>query len=125
MTRWLVGAAGVLPLLLVAADPGNADEKPELTINEIMVQAHLKPMNRSTRNNLDSRVIDGKASDKEKKQLVDLYEALARAKPPMARASRRRRRSSGCTRRRDGRWSAARGRMWPGTRRCAWSRSPG
>jgi hypothetical protein len=56
--------------------------EPELTINQIMVQAHLTPMNRGTRNNLDSKVIDGKATDEEKQQLLDLYQRLSRARPP-------------------------------------------
>jgi hypothetical protein len=54
----------------------------QLTINEIMVKAHLKPQNRSTRNNLDSKVIDGKATAAEQQELLMLYTALANLKPP-------------------------------------------
>jgi RNA polymerase sigma factor (sigma-70 family) len=53
-----------------------------LSISEIMVKAHLKPQNRSTRNNLDSKVIDGKATAAEHQHLLMLYTALANSKPP-------------------------------------------
>jgi RNA polymerase sigma factor (sigma-70 family) len=53
-----------------------------LSINEIMVKAHLKPQNRSTRNNLDSKVIDGKATAAEQQELLMLYTALSSSKPP-------------------------------------------
>jgi RNA polymerase sigma factor (sigma-70 family) len=56
--------------------------KAELSIPEIMVMAHLKPQNRSTRNNLDSRVIDGKATAAEQQELLLLYTALSKLKPP-------------------------------------------
>jgi hypothetical protein len=52
------------------------------SINEIMVRAHLKPQNRSTRNNLDSKVIDGKATAAERQELLLLYTALSSMKPP-------------------------------------------
>jgi len=53
-----------------------------LGINEIMGKAHLKPQNRSTRNNLDSKVIDGKATAAERQELLMLYTALSGMKPP-------------------------------------------
>jgi RNA polymerase sigma factor (sigma-70 family) len=56
--------------------------KAELSIKEIMEKAHLKPQNRSTRNNLDSKVIDGKASAAEQQDLLLLYTALSTLKPP-------------------------------------------
>jgi hypothetical protein len=56
--------------------------KAELSISEIMVMAHLKPHNRSSRNNLDSKVIDGKATAAEQQELLMLYTALSNLKPP-------------------------------------------
>ena len=69
-------------LLLAANSQGQPPEKAELSISEIMVKAHLKPQNRSTRNNLDSRVIDGKATAAEQQELLLLYTALSNLKPP-------------------------------------------
>ncbi len=52
-----------------------ADDKPKYTIEEIMEKAHKgKP-------SLWKKVVDGKASDDEKKQLLGLYEDLAKNKP--------------------------------------------
>jgi hypothetical protein len=82
MVRWLFAAVAVTALLLGASAGDNPPEKPRRTINEIMVEAHLRPMNRSTRNNLDCKVIDGKAADAEKEQLLELYTALSQATPP-------------------------------------------
>jgi hypothetical protein len=71
--------------LLAAARP---DEKPPerpnglSEINWIMKRAHLTPQNRGTHNNLDNKVLDGKATEAEKKELLELYTALAKAKPP-------------------------------------------
>ena len=70
---------------LVGARPDDkAPEKPGglSEINWIMKRAHLTPENRGTRNNLDNKVLDGKATEAEKKELRDLYTALAKAKPP-------------------------------------------
>jgi uncharacterized protein (TIGR03067 family) len=54
----------------------------KLKVSDIMLKAHLKPQNRATRNNLDSKVIDGKATDAEQKELLMLYTALSKLKPP-------------------------------------------
>jgi hypothetical protein len=54
----------------------------DININRIMREAHLNPGNRSTRNNLDSRAIDNKATAAELQQLLELYRELALAKPP-------------------------------------------
>jgi hypothetical protein len=51
-------------------------------INQIMLQAHLKPGNRGTRDNLDNKVLDGKATDEEKKVLLALYAELSETTPP-------------------------------------------
>jgi RNA polymerase sigma factor (sigma-70 family) len=56
--------------------------KAELSISDIMVLAHLRPQHRATRNNLDSKVIDGKATPEEQQQLLMLYTALSTLKPP-------------------------------------------
>ena len=64
-----------------AADEPPAAEK-LLTINQIMVRAHLRPENRSTRNHLDHKLIDGKATDAEKQELLDLYRQLTKLTPP-------------------------------------------
>jgi hypothetical protein len=69
-------------LLLAAKSQGQLPEKAELSISDIMVKAHLKPQNRSTRNNLDSKVIDGKATAAEQQELLMLYTALSNLKPP-------------------------------------------
>jgi hypothetical protein len=62
--------------------PEKSDDAKQLSISMIMVQAHLKPHNRSSRNNLDNKVVDGKATDEEKKKLLQLYTALGKQKPP-------------------------------------------
>jgi hypothetical protein len=51
-----------------------ADEKPKHTIKEVMKSAH--------KGGLMKKVADGKASEAEKKQLVEFYTALAANKPP-------------------------------------------
>ena len=56
--------------------------KAELSISDIMVLAHLRPQHRATRNNLDSRVTDGKATPEEQQDLLMLYTALSNLKPP-------------------------------------------
>jgi uncharacterized protein (TIGR03067 family) len=56
--------------------------KAELSISDIMVLAHLRPQHRATRNNLDSKVIDGKATAAEQQELLLLYTALSNLKPP-------------------------------------------
>jgi hypothetical protein len=63
--------------------PGDAKE---LTINQIMKRAHLTPQNRATRNNLDNKVLDNKATADEKKELLDLYSALRKQEPPQGKS---------------------------------------
>ena len=78
--------ASLLIGLLLANSFSAADEPPAaeklLTINQIMVRAHLRPQNRATRNNLDRKVIDGKATDAEKQELLELYRQLTKLTPP-------------------------------------------
>lgn len=71
-------AAGIVSQL--SAEPDKA-----LDISTIMVRAHLTPQNRGTRNNLDNKVLDDKATAAEKQELLELYRALAKAKPPAGR----------------------------------------
>jgi hypothetical protein len=55
-------------------------------INKIMVAAHVRDIdgkgNRGTRRNLDTRVLSGDATDREKARLLELYRQLAQATPP-------------------------------------------
>jgi RNA polymerase sigma factor (sigma-70 family) len=53
-----------------------------ISIPDIMREAHLTPGNRGTKNNLDNKVMDGKATRVEQQQLLDLYQALGRREPP-------------------------------------------
>jgi cytochrome c553 len=60
--------------LFQAAD----DAKPKYTIEEIMEKANKK---RDGQPSLLKQVVDGKASDAEKKELLDYYTELAKNKP--------------------------------------------
>jgi mono/diheme cytochrome c family protein len=62
--------------LAVSLTTGTAQEnKPKYTISQVMKNAHAK-------GKLRDKVTSGMASDEEKKQLVEYYEALAANKPP-------------------------------------------
>jgi hypothetical protein len=78
----LVCAVRLIAAPLDEKPPEKPDGKKHLGIDEIMVQAHLTPENRSTRNNLDNKVLDDKATDDEKKDLLRLYTSLGKQKPP-------------------------------------------
>ncbi len=70
---WIAGvmlAFGWVALSLVNAE----DEKPKHTTKEVMKLAH--------KGGLMKKVVDGKATDAEKKQLVELYTSMAGNKPP-------------------------------------------
>jgi hypothetical protein len=58
----------------------------EETINKIMVAAHVRDIdgkgNRGTKRNLDTRVLSGNATNREKARLLELYRQLAKATPP-------------------------------------------
>lgn len=56
----------------------NGDDKPKFTTKQVMAKANGKG-----KNSLANKVIGGKASDAEKKQLVELFEAMSANKPPM------------------------------------------
>ena len=70
MLRLAVGTVLVLGIAVLA----QAQAKPKYTILEVMLTAH--------KDGLLKKVTDGKASDAEKKQLVDFYVALGQNKPP-------------------------------------------
>jgi hypothetical protein len=76
----LVAGMGMLAILgLVLSTATGADEK-ALTIKEIMKKGHDgKPP-------LCGKVATGKASKEEKQELLDLYVALSKTKPPMGDA---------------------------------------
>jgi hypothetical protein len=67
--------------------PGAPKEPPNaMSINEIMVAAHVRDIqgkgNRSSRRNLDTRVLSGTATDQEKTRLLELYRQLGKSTPP-------------------------------------------
>jgi hypothetical protein len=78
MSRLTATAVLILGLLATAGEQPTAEVR---RIQQIMTAAHLKPQNRGTRNNLDNKLIDGKATDAEKKQLLELYQELGQLKP--------------------------------------------
>lgn len=71
MTLGLAAGLGVFR----AAD----DAKPKYDIEEIMQKAHKAPKGKKS---LLQQVAGGKASEKQKKQLLEYYEELAKNKPP-------------------------------------------
>jgi hypothetical protein len=70
MAMMTVGLAAGLGVFQAAEDA-----KPKYEIEEIMEKAHKGEPS------LLKQVLDGKASDEQKKQLVEYYEALAKNKP--------------------------------------------
>ncbi len=93
MRQLLFFLVGLMSLLGLASWPISAQSKqktkPEkrgLSINEIMVSAHVRDIegkgNRGSKRNLDTRVLSGKATDTEKERLLELYRLLAKATPP-------------------------------------------
>jgi hypothetical protein len=78
----LVALFGLLVGIGGAGRPAPAEEPEKLSINRIMLLAHLTPQNRGTHNNLDNKVLDKKATEAEKKELMELYTALGKLTPP-------------------------------------------
>lgn len=76
--RWRIEVRIALSLglaaVLLAASYAGADDKPKYTTKEVMKEAHGKPK-------LLNKVLDGKATDDDKKKLLELYEAMAKNKP--------------------------------------------
>jgi hypothetical protein len=79
MARLIAGFG--IAAALVASSAAEPARRPA-SIADVMKQAHLTSGSRATRNNLDSLVIDGKATAAQQQQLLELYQALAQAKPP-------------------------------------------
>jgi hypothetical protein len=73
----LVALAGMTLALSAALGVGLTarEDKARYTIEEVMEKAHKGA-------NLRKQVLDGKASAEQKKELLALYEALARNNPP-------------------------------------------
>jgi hypothetical protein len=83
---WPSGWLGPLVEVLTADDMAKATPDWKHTIAQLMVMAHGSPSARANNNALDQKVVSGKATDEERKQLVDLYEALSKARPPKGNA---------------------------------------
>lgn len=62
-----------LAALMITAGYVSADDKPKNTIKEVMKKAH--------KDKLLNKVLDGKASDDDKKELLSLYEDMAKGTP--------------------------------------------
>ena len=60
-----------------------ADETPTLSIKQVMDKAHRGPKGDKDAPSLYKRVADDKASDEDKKKLVELYTALAADHPKL------------------------------------------
>jgi hypothetical protein len=81
MIRGLIaGAIGVFALALVVDSNVVGKDKEPASIKAVMKKAHTAPKGELT---LLDKVIKGKASDDEKKQLLDLYSDMAKDTPPM------------------------------------------
>ena len=72
--RKTIGLLTLLAIMGTSWLTARAEDKPKHTIKEVMKLALKGPLNK--------KVAEGKASDDEKKQLVELYESLAANKPP-------------------------------------------
>ena len=66
---------GLAALFLAAGIAGAADDKPKYTTKEVMKLAH------GAKEKLLHKVTEGKASDEEKKKLLELYEEMGKNKP--------------------------------------------
>jgi hypothetical protein len=76
MKKWIAGC-----IVLALMTGGMATVKAEdLAIKDVMKKAHQPP--EKGKPTLLAKVTSGKASDDEKKELVELYEALGKNKPP-------------------------------------------
>ena len=54
------------------------EDKPKYTIEEVMEKAHSAPKGKDS---LYKKVVNGKATKEQKKQLLEMYESLAKNKP--------------------------------------------
>lgn len=71
----LVVASGVLGLVIVLAASGfTAEDEPKFSIKDVMKKC--------MKGGLCKKVVGGDATDEEKKELLEMFEALAKNKPP-------------------------------------------
>jgi hypothetical protein len=77
MTKWITGCLVLAMLAAVGGAIAVSQDKEEVTIKDVMKKAHA-----GGGKSLLSRVQSGKASDDDKKMLLELYQALAKNKPP-------------------------------------------
>ncbi len=76
----MLAVAGSLALKAVAADKADGD-KPKYTIKQVMKDVH------AGKESVLKKVIAGKASDAEKEKLLEMYQSLAKSKPPQGDAA--------------------------------------
>jgi hypothetical protein len=76
--RCFLVAALTLALVGLGTIPARQDDKPRYTIKEIMRLAHRPEKGEG----LLRKVVGGRATEDEKKKLVELYVALGQNKPP-------------------------------------------
>ncbi len=73
-----IGAATLLAVVFTGLTVfGAADDKPKYDIEDIMGKAHGEDNDK-----ILSKVVNGKATDAEKKELLELYTELGKNKPP-------------------------------------------
>jgi hypothetical protein len=95
----LFAVLGLIALSVTGRAGGGAGPvEPEVSINEIMVAAHVRDIdgkgNRSSKRNLDTRVLSGRATEQEKTRLLELYRQLATTIPPKGSPGEWRRRTA-------------------------------
>lgn len=74
-TKWLLCVAAMLTVGTVAGLVSGADEaKPKYTIKEVMKKAH--------KDGLMKKLADGGGSKADAEELLDLYKAMGKHKPP-------------------------------------------
>jgi hypothetical protein len=79
--KYAVPALAAVGLLAGLALSRAADDKPKYSIKEVMQKAHKDDPDKDIVS-IFSKIKAGKASDDEKKQLVELYTSLGQNKPP-------------------------------------------
>jgi cytochrome c556 len=72
----LVGFSFLLLLSVVGTEASAQDEKPKYTISQVMKVVHHQTKG------LLGKVIKGTADDADKKKMLEMYESLAKSKPP-------------------------------------------
>lgn len=81
MRKWSMTAAVLVGLgIALVGEAASLGDDSKVSINDIMKQAHSK-------DGLRGKMISGKASKDEQQQLLDLYIALGKNKPPKGDAA--------------------------------------